>query len=171
MGCYFLLQGIFLTQGLKPQTLNWKAGFLPLSYLGSPSCTLLCCSRFITLFTQVIPKKQTHKNKHFKSYSFVTLKSRAVQYNSWAYRGWHPSNRQEEFLTEGMKGGGSWQSWRTVSNRRRRSSCSFTLAWSWWNACLHLWKFATWKFVCTVLAIGAIQTKEMFRDDWQANAP
>ena len=27
MGCHFLLQEIFLTQGLKPQLLNWQANF------------------------------------------------------------------------------------------------------------------------------------------------
>jgi len=36
--CYFLLQGIFLIQGLKLRLLHllhWQAGSLPLCYLGS----------------------------------------------------------------------------------------------------------------------------------------
>ena len=33
MGCHALLQGIFLTQGLKPCLLHWQAGSLPLSHL------------------------------------------------------------------------------------------------------------------------------------------
>ena len=38
VGCHFLLHGIFHTQGSKPCLLHWKAGSLPLSHLGSPSC-------------------------------------------------------------------------------------------------------------------------------------
>ena len=36
MGCHFLLQGIFLTQGLNPCLLFWQVDSLPLSHLGSP---------------------------------------------------------------------------------------------------------------------------------------
>ena len=39
VGCHFLLQGIFPTQGsnpLLPCSLHWKADSLPLSHLGSP---------------------------------------------------------------------------------------------------------------------------------------
>ena len=36
VGCHFLLQGIFLTQGLNPCLLHWQADSLPLSHLGSP---------------------------------------------------------------------------------------------------------------------------------------
>ena len=39
-------------------------------------------------------------------------------------------------------------------NRRRRASCSFTHTWRWWNACSHLWKFASWKFICRALAVA-----------------
>ena len=39
MGCHFLLQGIFPTQGLNPhllqEILHWQAVSLPLSHLGS----------------------------------------------------------------------------------------------------------------------------------------
>ena len=38
MGCHFLLQGIFLTQGLNPHVLcllHWQANSLPLCCLGS----------------------------------------------------------------------------------------------------------------------------------------
>ena len=43
MGCHFLLQGIFLTQGLNPcrlGLLHWQADSLPLSHLGSPKICL-----------------------------------------------------------------------------------------------------------------------------------
>ena len=33
MGCYFLLQGIFLTQGLNLNLLHWQANSLPLSHI------------------------------------------------------------------------------------------------------------------------------------------
>ena len=35
VGCHFLLQGIFWTQGSNPCFLHLQAGFLPLSHLGS----------------------------------------------------------------------------------------------------------------------------------------
>ena len=37
MGCYFILQGIFPTQGSNLCLLYWQADSLPLSYLRSPS--------------------------------------------------------------------------------------------------------------------------------------
>ena len=36
VGCHFLLQGIFLTQGSNPGVLHWQVDSLPLSHLGSP---------------------------------------------------------------------------------------------------------------------------------------
>ena len=36
MGGRFLLQGIFLPQGLNPSLLHWQAGSLPLSHHGGP---------------------------------------------------------------------------------------------------------------------------------------
>ena len=36
VGGHFLLQGIFLTQGLNPRLLSWQADSLSLSHLGSP---------------------------------------------------------------------------------------------------------------------------------------
>ena len=36
VSCHFLLQGIFLTQGLNPCLLHWQADSLPLSHQGSP---------------------------------------------------------------------------------------------------------------------------------------
>ena len=34
VGCHFLFQGLFLTQGLNPCLLHWQADSLPLSHLG-----------------------------------------------------------------------------------------------------------------------------------------
>ena len=36
VGCHFLLQGIFLTQGLNSHLLHWQAYPLALSHVGSP---------------------------------------------------------------------------------------------------------------------------------------
>ena len=36
VGCHFLLQGIFLTQGSNPGLLHWQADSLPLNDPGSP---------------------------------------------------------------------------------------------------------------------------------------
>ena len=43
MGCHFLLQGIFLTQGSNPnllQFLHWQVDSLPLSHLGRPKASI-----------------------------------------------------------------------------------------------------------------------------------
>ena len=56
MGCYFLLQGIFLTQRVNPHLLHllhWQANSLPLSHLGSPffpSSILIIGNRSCLLF-------------------------------------------------------------------------------------------------------------------------
>ena len=36
VGCHFLLQGVFLIQGLNPHLLHWQVDSSPLSHLGSP---------------------------------------------------------------------------------------------------------------------------------------
>ena len=41
VGCHFLLQGIFLTQGSNSCLLHWQVDSLPLSHLGSPIDTIL----------------------------------------------------------------------------------------------------------------------------------
>ena len=41
VGCRFLLQGIFLTQGWNPCLLHWQTGPLPLSHQGSPVVKLV----------------------------------------------------------------------------------------------------------------------------------
>ena len=37
VSCHFLLQGIFLTQGLNPHLLHWQVDSLPLNHLMLPS--------------------------------------------------------------------------------------------------------------------------------------
>ena len=42
VGCHFLLQGVFLTQGLNPHLLHWQAYSLLLRLPGSPTPLILC---------------------------------------------------------------------------------------------------------------------------------
>ena len=68
VGCHFFLQGLFLTQRLKPHLLClllWQAGSLPLAPLGKPLSyilniqkgTHLCLTPSLTLLAQVIHRK------------------------------------------------------------------------------------------------------------------
>ena len=41
VGCHFLPQGIFLTQGLNPHLLHWQADSLPMSHVGSPQLSYI----------------------------------------------------------------------------------------------------------------------------------
>jgi len=58
VGCHFLLQGTFRTQGLNLHLLCWQEDSLPLSHLGSPECTVRCMNASAaskkTLFQHVI---------------------------------------------------------------------------------------------------------------------
>ena len=45
VGCHFLLQGIFPTQGLNPRLLNWQADSLPLSHPGCPE--FFKCTKYL----------------------------------------------------------------------------------------------------------------------------
>ena len=44
MGCHFLLQGIFLTQGFNPGLLHCRQTLYHLSHQGNPSVQFSCCS-------------------------------------------------------------------------------------------------------------------------------
>ena len=65
MGCHFLLQGIFLTQGLNSRLLrllHWQADSLPLSHLGSPS------QKIYILKTA----QKSSQGWHFRGHSFYS---------------------------------------------------------------------------------------------------
>jgi len=55
MGCHFLLQGIFLTQGLNPCLLHWQVDSLPLSHQGSPGRGMYICSSSNQQMTRKTP--------------------------------------------------------------------------------------------------------------------
>ena len=59
VGCHFLPQGIFPTQGSNPHLLPWQADSLPLSHLESPySCT----SSFLFLKFWAVPSRMGNPN-------------------------------------------------------------------------------------------------------------
>ena len=59
VGCHFILQGIFLTQGSDLRLLNWQVNSLPLSLLGSPSDALLMARMRISLLPQCLDPQDT----------------------------------------------------------------------------------------------------------------
>ena len=68
MGCHFLLQGIFLTQGLNPSLLyprHWQVCSLPGSHLGSTQgveCAVLCYAKSLQLCpTLCDPRDGSHQ--------------------------------------------------------------------------------------------------------------
>ena len=64
VGCHFLLQQIFLTQGLKPcllHLLHWQADSLPLHHLGTPRMVLLPVISY-SLYTYVLFDISVKKN-------------------------------------------------------------------------------------------------------------
>ena len=58
VGCHFLLQGIFRTQGLNPRLLHWQADFLPLSHLGSLSVRVLYAYLCFIPYIYKVPPNQ-----------------------------------------------------------------------------------------------------------------
>ena len=56
VGCHFLLQGIFLTQGSNPShlcLLNWRVDSLQLHNLGSPLCVCMHVCVYVCLYVCV----------------------------------------------------------------------------------------------------------------------
>ena len=51
VGCHFLLQEIFPTQGMNPSFLHWQANSLPLSHQGSPCvCVCVCVCIYLHIY-------------------------------------------------------------------------------------------------------------------------
>ena len=64
MGCHFILQAIFPTQGLNPCLLHWQANSLPLAPPGKPSKIIiisLLLSRFSRAQLCVTPETAAHQ--------------------------------------------------------------------------------------------------------------
>ena len=95
MGCHFLLQGIFLTQGLNPSLLHWRLDFLPLSHPGSQNRLVdflnqqtHVCFQFVLVFCSHISVEfmlSSAEDRPSPSRLLLTLRfSRAINYQSKA---------------------------------------------------------------------------------------
>ena len=62
VGCHFLLQGIFLTQGSNLCLLHWQEDSLPLSLLGSPLNDLLMARMRISLLSPALRPTGDHNS-------------------------------------------------------------------------------------------------------------
>ena len=66
VGCHFLLQGIFLTQGLNPCLFHWQVDSLLLSHLGSPKGNCLLHKLFCqTLLLIALKYNQSRISKEY----------------------------------------------------------------------------------------------------------
>ena len=82
VGCHFLLQGIFLSQGLSPHLLHWQVDSLPLSQLGSPQFSSVAQS-CQTLWT---PWTAAHQASLSISNSQSILKLMSITLLKWKAR-------------------------------------------------------------------------------------
>ena len=68
MGYHFLLQGIFLTQGLNPSLLHWQEDSSPLSHLGSPQdidkCYLFSSYKYVCWNKGLSQSLRSTKEEH-----------------------------------------------------------------------------------------------------------
>ena len=61
VGCHFLLQGVFATQGSNPHLLHWQVESLPWSHQRSPNSMVLALKREISMEQDTKPRhKPTH---------------------------------------------------------------------------------------------------------------
>ena len=104
----------------------------------------------------LIIHKKTKNKENISNFTVQFLGKYGSIVQQLARRDWYQASRQEELLPGGRTGGGRWQGWRIVSNRRWRASCSFTHTWYYWNEHLYLWKFATWRFICRGLTVCTV---------------
>ena len=80
-------------------------------------------------------------------WSDSTLKIAVVQYNSWnTGTGIRWTGKNSYWLEEGEEEEDGRAEGSIAIGERGQAVMSLT--WRWWNACVHLWKLATWRFVC-----------------------
>jgi len=80
VGCHFLLEGIFLTQGLNPCLFHWQVDSLLLSHLASPKGNCLLHKLFCqTLLLIVLNYNQSRISKEYnvrlRDYIVISLPS------------------------------------------------------------------------------------------------
>ena len=76
MGCCFLLQGVFSTQGSNSSLLHWQADSLPPSHQGSPLVSHVNCKipKFLIYSLNIVILKYICKGVNF----FITLYQKQV---------------------------------------------------------------------------------------------
>ena len=87
VGCHFLLQGIFLTQGPKPRLLHWKVDSLPLTPPGKPHKV-----KFLIKSSLPSPTAPQHKTKIPSSMWFFE------NFNFWRYNFLFPWDKGSGFF-------------------------------------------------------------------------
>ena len=88
-GCHFLLQIIFLIQGLNPHLLHWQVDSLLLNQQG-------------TLYTHTHTCTHTHKYIYMYRASKMALVGKGPTCQCRRHKTWIPSLYQEDPLEEGM---------------------------------------------------------------------
>ena len=78
VGCHFLLQGIFPTQGSNPNLLHWQVDYLPLSHRRSPSAYTL--HDFNS--TMTVPLDHTGSKKELKMQVLASTQKRGRRWSS-----------------------------------------------------------------------------------------
>ena len=58
-----------------------------------------------------------------------------------------------------------------LKDQQQQETEGFTHAWHWWNTYLHLWKSATWRFVCRGLPIKPIVHKLFQKTEAREHLP
>ena len=75
VGCHFLLQDIFPTQGSNLRLLLWQGDSLPLSHLGSPQKLIINMNYFYKVFLGLRWLFGKSKNTQIVFFSFVWLQN------------------------------------------------------------------------------------------------
>ena len=107
------------------------------------SSVVLYCNRFMILFTQIIHIKQLNKKKHFHL-MIQSLKTTVEHYSSWCTgTGIEWTDKKSYWLGEEGEVGDGRAEGSLATGDGGQAAISLNLG----NACWHLWKFTTWKFV------------------------
>ena len=126
MGCYYLLQGIFLTQGLNSCLLHWPVDSLPWSYLGSLYI-------YLSISISMCPGLGRYPGEgigYQLQYSWASLVAQMVK-NSPEIQTWVQSLVWEDPMEEGMATHSSILAWRIPMDRRVWQATVHGVAKSW----------------------------------------
>ena len=94
VGCYALLQGIFLTQGFYPcllHLLHWQTGSLPLALLGKPPVAIICRSKYWTKPPVTCIPHLTEERTALQGAKAISFKSNIQSRNTILAHFWFPN--------------------------------------------------------------------------------